>query len=272
MSREVSVTGPFGPVPRVTVMVNVTLSVPGGTGVGKCRLAVSSSGTSTGTVPRSVSPALAETTPWHPALPVPQLTCREILCSASGSSAVDVTLSSEGNSLPVGVSSPWGSKHPSNSKSGLVTFLPCLSVMVRNPVSFDGPPAVKQSFDNVTKEMEAVRRRLGLGGGQGGGGGFGGGNENVRGRIGQLKGAIMGSTSLPTNTQLMQIREVKAALPQVIDQANAAPDDDTPRLVFADWLDERGTGDDHLRAELIRAQCRAASFWNWALPAAKSDL
>ena len=82
-------------------------------------------------------------------------------------------------------------------------------------------PAVKQSFDNVTKEMEAVRRRLGLAG-QGGGGGFGGGTENVRGRIGQLKNAIMGSTSLPTNTQLMQIREVKAALPQVIDQANAA--------------------------------------------------
>ena len=81
---------------------------------------------------------------------------------------------------------------------------------------------MKQSLDNVTKEMEAVRRRLGLGGGQGGGGGFGGGSENVRGRIGQLKGAIMGSTSLPTNTQLMQIREVKAALPQVIDQANAA--------------------------------------------------
>ena len=46
--------------------------------------------------------------------------------------------------------------------------------------------------------MEAVRRRLGLGGGQGGGGGFGGGTENVRGRIGQLKGAIMGSTALPT--------------------------------------------------------------------------
>ncbi len=78
----------------------------------------------------------------------------------------------------------------------------------------------KQSLDALTKEFEAVRRRLGLGGGgQGGGGGFGG-NENVRGRIGQLKGAIMGSTSLPTNTQLMQIREVKAALPGLIDQAN----------------------------------------------------
>ena len=32
----------------------------------------------------------------------------------------------------------------------------------------------------------------------------------------------MASTSLPTTTQLMQIREVKAALPIVIDQANAA--------------------------------------------------
>jgi uncharacterized protein (TIGR02996 family) len=36
----------------------------------------------------------------------------------------------------------------------------------------------------------------------------------------------------------------------------AAPDDDTPRLVFADWLDERGEGDDAARAALIRAQCR----------------
>ena len=32
----------------------------------------------------------------------------------------------------------------------------------------------------------------------------------------------MNATSVPTNTQLMQIREVKAALPLVIDQANAS--------------------------------------------------
>ena len=84
-------------------------------------------------------------------------------------------------------------------------------------------PNVKQSLDAVTKEFEVLRRRLGLNqGGPGGGGGFGANNENVRGRIGQLKGAIMGSTSLPTTTQLMQIREVKVALPLVIDQANAA--------------------------------------------------
>jgi hypothetical protein len=80
------------------------------------------------------------------------------------------------------------------------------------------PPGVKQSLDGIAKEMEVARRRLGL---AGGGGGFGGNPENVRGRIGQLKGAIIGSTSLPTTTQLQQIREVKAALPVVIDQANA---------------------------------------------------
>jgi uncharacterized protein (TIGR02996 family) len=38
---------------------------------------------------------------------------------------------------------------------------------------------------------------------------------------------------------------------------HAAPDDDTPRLVFADWLDERGSADDRARAALVRAQCQA---------------
>src|SRR5581483_5764550 len=32
-----------------------------------------------------------------------------------------------------------------------------------------------------------------------------------------------------------------------------APDDDLPRLIFADWLDEHGHGD---RAAYIRADCR----------------
>jgi hypothetical protein len=84
-------------------------------------------------------------------------------------------------------------------------------------------PNQKQQLDAVVKEFEAVRRRLGLGQqGGGGGGGFGGGNENLRGRFGQMKGQIMGSTALPTNTQMMQVREVRAALPGLIDQANAA--------------------------------------------------
>jgi uncharacterized protein (TIGR02996 family) len=35
------------------------------------------------------------------------------------------------------------------------------------------------------------------------------------------------------------------------------PDDDGPRLVYADWLDEQG---DHARAEFIRIQCEMAKF------------
>jgi uncharacterized protein (TIGR02996 family) len=37
----------------------------------------------------------------------------------------------------------------------------------------------------------------------------------------------------------------------------AAPNDDTPRLVFADWLEEQG---DEARAEIIRLQCRVAQM------------
>ncbi|HEY8504969.1 MAG TPA: TIGR02996 domain-containing protein, partial [Gemmataceae bacterium] len=37
----------------------------------------------------------------------------------------------------------------------------------------------------------------------------------------------------------------------------ASPDDDTPRLVFADWLEERGTAAEVAWAEFIRLQCEA---------------
>jgi uncharacterized protein (TIGR02996 family) len=40
-----------------------------------------------------------------------------------------------------------------------------------------------------------------------------------------------------------------------LEAVRAAPDDDGPRLVYADWLDERG---DHDRAEFIRVQCELA--------------
>ncbi len=38
------------------------------------------------------------------------------------------------------------------------------------------------------------------------------------------------------------------------------PDDDSPRLIFADWLDEHGQGD---RAEFIRLQCERARLCEW---------
>ncbi len=37
------------------------------------------------------------------------------------------------------------------------------------------------------------------------------------------------------------------------------PDDDTPRLIFADWLDDQGDPASAARAELIRVQCRLAA-------------
>lgn len=53
-----------------------------------------------------------------------------------------------------------------------------------------------------------------------------------------------------------------------------APDDDLPRLVYADWLDERGataTGD-RARAEFIRLQCEAAAVAKARpLPASERD-
>jgi photosystem II stability/assembly factor-like uncharacterized protein len=82
------------------------------------------------------------------------------------------------------------------------------------------PANVKGQLDAVAKELEGVRRRLGLGGG--GGGGFGGGSENLRGRIGQVKGAIMGATAHPTDVQMRQLKELQAALPKLEADVKAA--------------------------------------------------
>ncbi|HVK11359.1 MAG TPA: TIGR02996 domain-containing protein [Gemmataceae bacterium] len=49
----------------------------------------------------------------------------------------------------------------------------------------------------------------------------------------------------------------------------AAPDDDAPRLVYADWLDEHGDG---ARAEFIRVQCELARRQSPALRAREADL
>ncbi len=50
------------------------------------------------------------------------------------------------------------------------------------------------------------------------------------------------------------MREVAAFLEAIVNN----PDDDTARLVFADWLDEQGSADDAARAEFIRVQCELA--------------
>lgn len=47
---------------------------------------------------------------------------------------------------------------------------------------------------------------------------------------------------------------VRAAL----DEIRARPDDDTPRLMLADWLEEHGDATDAVRARLLREQCTLA--------------
>src|SRR4051794_1631892 len=37
------------------------------------------------------------------------------------------------------------------------------------------------------------------------------------------------------------------------------PDDDTPRLIYADWLDDQGDPASAARAEFIRVQCRLSA-------------
>ena len=43
----------------------------------------------------------------------------------------------------------------------------------------------------------------------------------------------------------------------------ADPDDDTPRLVFADWLDENDRPDE---AAFLRVQCAPVSYTHLTLP------
>lgn len=47
----------------------------------------------------------------------------------------------------------------------------------------------------------------------------------------------------------------------LIQAVNLNPHEDTPRLIYADYLDENATSDrDRIQAELIRVQCRMAGF------------
>ncbi len=82
------------------------------------------------------------------------------------------------------------------------------------------PPNLKSQVDALGKEFEGIRRRLGLTGV--GGGGFGANTENLRGRMGQLKGGMMASTSLPTEVQMRQKKEIETAWPKLASEANAA--------------------------------------------------
>jgi hypothetical protein len=80
------------------------------------------------------------------------------------------------------------------------------------------PDAVKTAVDEFDKELAKVKPRFGVGvTGFGGSGAM----RNVRQRIGMLKGQIMGSTSLPTETQVQQLADGRKALASATDEVNA---------------------------------------------------
>ncbi len=103
-------------------------------------------------------------------------------------------------------------------------------------VKGSGTADAKGPLEEAGKRLTELRRRLGVPapgqqGGGGGGGGFGGGpNPNVRGVIGQVKGQVMGSTSLPTATQQRQSTEAREDLAKVIEEVNTVITTSMPAL------------------------------------------
>jgi hypothetical protein len=70
----------------------------------------------------------------------------------------------------------------------------------------------------LSKQWETLRKRFGVSGGPG----FGDDRENLRGRINQLRGAVMGATALPTEVQMRLLAELRAALPQAVEEVDLA--------------------------------------------------
>ena len=98
------------------------------------------------------------------------------------------------------------------------------------------PADVKTAIEAAGKELASLRTRLGVaapgqqaeggggagGRGGGGGGGFGGGqNPNVRAQLGQTKGQIMGSHSVPSEQQTRALTLGREDLTKVIADTNA---------------------------------------------------
>ena len=87
------------------------------------------------------------------------------------------------------------------------------------------PADAKTAVEEAGKQLADLRRRLGVTApGQPaapGGGGFGAQQQNVRGQIGQTKGQIMNSHSLPSEQQIRVLADGRGDLSKVIQETNA---------------------------------------------------
>lgn len=82
------------------------------------------------------------------------------------------------------------------------------------------PAAGKTALADVNTKLADLRRRLGVGQGQGGGGGGGGQQANTRGQLGQTKGQIMNSTSMPTVQQIRTAGELREDMVKLVTDTN----------------------------------------------------
>jgi len=82
------------------------------------------------------------------------------------------------------------------------------------------PAAGKAALADINTKLADLRRRLGVGQGGGGGGGFGGQQANVRGQLGQTKGQIMNSTSMPTVQQIRVAGELREDMTKLVSDTN----------------------------------------------------
>jgi hypothetical protein len=80
---------------------------------------------------------------------------------------------------------------------------------------------LRKAVDDFDKELANVKPKLGVGVQPGGGFDPAAAQRNVRQRIGQLKGAVMGSTSRPTEVQQRQTSESRQALLALVGEVNA---------------------------------------------------
>ena len=90
------------------------------------------------------------------------------------------------------------------------------------------PADVRTAIEAAGKQLTDLRRRLGVAapgqpaqGGGGGGGGGGQNNPNVRAQLGQTKGQIAGSHSLPSEQQMRALTQGREDLSRVIADTNA---------------------------------------------------
>jgi photosystem II stability/assembly factor-like uncharacterized protein len=113
-----------------------------------------------------------------------------------------------------------------NAVSQLGTQFQTLEGLLKSAAS--APGDARSAIDGAGKQLADLRRRLGVPapgqpppGGGGGGGGFGGQQQNVRGQIGQVKGQIMNSHSLPSEQQMRALTEGRGDLAKVVQETNA---------------------------------------------------